>query len=64
MSGSSGPARFIGSGGSTAMAYAVSTAVSRRNGGRPSTAWYRVAPSAHRSEAVPGFSPRTRSAAM
>jgi hypothetical protein len=39
MSGSSGPACFIGASGSTAMAYAVSTAVSLRNGGRPSTDW-------------------------
>lgn len=37
--GSSGPACFMGSSGSTAMAYAVSIAVARRKGGRPSTAW-------------------------
>lgn len=64
MSGSSGPACRIGAKGSTAMAYAVSMGVSRRYGGRPSTAWYSVAPSDHRSEDGPGFWPRIRSGAM
>ncbi len=35
----SGPALRGGSSGSTAIEYAVSTAVSLRNGGRPSIAW-------------------------
>lgn len=61
MRSASTPALPGGSSGSSAMAYAVSIAVGRRNGEMPSTAWYRVAPSAHRSDSGPGRTPRIRS---
>lgn len=63
MTGSSGPA-FSGSpaSSSTTACMVVSGEV-RRNGERPSTAVYSVAPSAHRSEDGPGSCPRTRSGA-
>jgi hypothetical protein len=63
ITGASGPALPAAGTSSVAMAYAVSMAVSLRNGERPSTAWNNVAPSAHRSASGPGVPPVSRSGA-
>ncbi len=63
MTGASGPAWRGSSASSSTTACMVLSGEVRRNGERPSTAVYSVAPSAHRSEAGPGSWPRTRSGA-
>lgn len=63
MTGPSAPDCFRAGGSSLTTAWRLEMGEVRRNGERASTAVYRVAPSDHRSEAVPGVPPVTRSGA-
>src|SRR5262249_8010735 len=58
------PARPAGAGGSSTTARIVSNGSRRSNGGRPSTAVYRVTPSENRSLGGPNLAPIARSGEM
>lgn len=63
MTGSRVPAR-CGRGGSSLVIWCrIASGFSPENGGRPSTAAYNVAPSAHASDAGVGVAPRATSGA-